>query len=256
MIFTGKQGMALCAGVLSSMIGTGAQASFQIVNVDAEAAPWVWSDTLNSAYRFGPGANGTGVPDYSAPVSIKLADLGIGAGGSLYLNFIDGLTSAFGGEPVVDNNGYIGIGFKDGAPGPGGQILPSHYYPAAWGTAAYPSNPSGFGIFLQALLGALTDDNGSIIQLFSLGTVSPDANGDQLYTSGVSLQVPVGATYVQFGLNDDIFANNTGSLNVCVSSADGQCAGSPAPVPAPAAAWLFGAGLAAVAGFGRGRNRP
>lgn len=216
-----------------------ANASYQILNVAATAGPWSWQEGgLNDGYRYGLGATtgSSALPDYTAPVRLKLSDLGLSAGDGIWINYHGGLTSAFGGIPTVNNNGYEGSPFKDDSLGSSGEHFPSVYYPGDWGSALNPSDPGAAGVFLQALLGAMTDDNGNIIQLLNIGTIFPGP----AYLFGISFSVPVGATYVQFGFNDDIFADNTGSIDVCVSSANNQCR---APVvPVPAAFWLFASG--------------
>ncbi|WFP48593.1 hypothetical protein PL263_10755 [Methylomonas sp. EFPC3] len=248
-----KRGIFPCLLIgLLATVAAPASASYQVVNVAATAGPWMWeAGGLNDSYRYGLGADGSPAsPDYTAPSRLKLADIGIGAGDAVFIGYRSGLTSAIGGVPAVDNSGYVGNSYKDDQPGSSGQVLPSFYLPGEWGVAQNPANPASYGVFLQALLGALTDDAGNIVELFSLGTVVDD-NGNPTPVSGVAFTVPVGVSYIQFGFNDDIFHDNTGSVSVCVNGDDAQCT---APVPLPAAAWLFGVGIAGLLGY-RPRRR-
>ena len=241
---------AVFPSVLTGLLAMAtAEASSQIVNVPATAGPWAWeAGGLNDAYRYGLGADGSASPDYTAPTRLKLADIGIGVGDSVFIQYGSGLTSAFGGLPAVDNSGYVGSSYKDDQPGSSGQVFPSYYLPGEWGVTQDPTNPAAYGLFLQALLGALTDDTGNIVELFSLGTVAYD-DGAPNPVNAIAFSIPNGATYLQFGFNDDIFSDNTGAVSVCVNSADAQCTST---VPLPGAAWLFGAG---IAGLVRYRSR-
>jgi len=260
MQFASKKLATIFFGLMVALSTASAEASFQIVNVDAKSGPWAWVDGgLNSELQYGLGANGSdGIPDYADPARVKLSDLGISPGDSIYLTFLDGLTSAFGDDPLVNgvnNNGYVGSVFKDAELGSSDQVFPSFYFPDEYGSAQSVSFPELYGNFLQALLGSLTDDQGSVVELFSLGTIVPtDDSGGQGFVFGINFLIPENATYVQFGFNDDIFADNTGSLNVCVSSADDQCVGTPAAVPVPGAIWLFSTAVAGVLGFCRKRK--
>ncbi|WP_064039562.1 hypothetical protein [Methylomonas koyamae] len=242
----------VCLAGLLAFSSAQAHASYQVLNVAGTAGPWVWEvGGLNDAYRYGVGADGSdAIPDYTAPARLKLSDIGVGAGDALHIFFLGGLTSAFGDIPDVNNNGYVGSVFKDDELGSSGQVFPSYYYESEWGKTQNPSDPAPYGLFLQALLGALTDDNGGIIELLTLGTVVYTGEG-QGFLVGSSFGIPDGATHIQFGFNDDIFGDNTGALNVCVSSEDNQCA---PPVPLPGAVWFFASGIAGFLAYQRKRN--
>ncbi|NJA05348.1 hypothetical protein HC024_06325 [Methylococcaceae bacterium WWC4] len=239
-------------GATLGLMSLTADAAYQIVNVAGTAGPWDWElGGLNGDYAYGLGADGSdAIPDYTPPARLKLADIGIGAGDSIYITYLDGLTNAFGDVPNVNNNGHVGSVFKDDELGSSGQVLPSYYYESEWGKNQDPDDPAPYGLFLQSLVGALTDDGGNIVQLLSVGSVIKLDSG-QGFVYGISFELPVGATYVQFGLNDDIFGDNTGSLNVCVSSVDEECGTS--PVPVPGAVWMFGSAIAGLATYLRRR---
>lgn len=261
MQFVSKKLATIFFGLVMTLTAAAANASFQIVNVDAKSGPWSWVDGgLNSDFQYGLGANGSdGIPDYADPARVRLSDLGINPGDSIYLTFLDGQTSAFGDDPLtngVNNNGYVGSVFKDSELGASDQVFPSFYLPGDYGSAQSASFPELYGNFLQALLSSITDDQGTILRIFSLGSViATDDNGGQGFVFGVSFAVPDNAAYVQFGFNDDIFSDNTGSLNVCVSSADDQCVAGPAAVPVPGAIWLFGSALLGGFSFCRKQKR-
>src|SRR6185295_14689452 len=123
-------------------------------------------------------------------------------GTHLLISYLSGLTGAFPGDPpVVD-----GIGYGPNPPSPfvfdasdnvgnSGHVFPSFYM------SPYP-------IYLNALVATFADASGNIV-----GTPFAVNNGP------IDVVVPVGATRLQFGFNDDIFADNSGSLNVQVSDA-------------------------------------
>jgi PEP-CTERM motif len=130
---------------------------------------------------------------------------------SVTITYVSGLTSAFGGlAPSVDALGYVGSLFGSGMGltglGSSGQPFPSFFID--------PTN-SGPPIYLMALIGAFTDSSGVVI-----GT--PFATGDGPFM----ISVPGGATELSLGVNDDIFSDNSGSLQINVA---GISSGVPEP---------------------------
>lgn len=217
-----------------SLSGTAQAAA--IFTVDGTSNPWNWTKGgLNDAFQFGA-QDGTG------PTIASFAAAGITAGGSWAVVYKSGVTSAFGGAPPsVNNNGYVGSIFKDDDPGSSGNYFPGHYMPTEWN-----SDP-GAGLFLNALVGAFTDDNGQIIgNPFSVGTVFFDGANYSFLIGVGGNPTPAGATRIQLGLNDDIFSDNSGSLDVCVGENFDACANATAAVPEPSswALMLAGFGLA------------
>lgn len=193
----------------ASLAGGAHAASYAIVTVQATDMPWTWNDTtgFNSSYEFGT-QDGTG------PATFQFSNLGIGAGDAYGLLYLDGITSAFdGAPPIADNRGYAGSPFKNDDPGSSGNYFPSLYLSDDYGTV-----PDA-GVFLNALVGAFTDASGRVIQPFSLGNVYDDGS----WLVGFSSSLAAGVTQVQFGVNDDIFAENTGFLRVCIDRASGAC---------------------------------
>lgn len=154
--------------------------------VDSHAAPW--DPAVNPNFHFGVGDN------IGPTIVSGLQGFDFNTGDVLNITYFGGLTSAFGGVPVVDGNGYVGSPFRNDDPGSSGTGFPSQYMD-------FSTND----IFLQALVGTFTDSSGVIVG-------SPFAINNAL-----SIAVPNGASQLQLGFNDDIFADNTGALDVNVS---------------------------------------
>ena len=226
----------LIAGMAAalSVAGTAQAVDFITVNVSGTAMPWTYDvGSLNDSYQYG-------IQDGTGPAIVNFADLGINAGDNFGILFIGGLTSAFGGVPDVDNGGYRGSIFKNAELGSSGTRFPSFYLPGDYGVG--PDE----GVFLQSLVGAFADIDGAIVSPFSLGRVGGSGSTTLIGFSG---GLGAGITRVQFGFNDDIFADNTGSLRVCVDRGDDSCSrfyfgGGAVPEPATWAMMITGFGLA------------
>ncbi len=214
-----------CFAVLSTLlVSPVAYAGYVEVTVNGQSGPWNWTPSgLNSAYAYGPETQ-----DFLPPTVVNLASIGTGPGSDLFILYKGGLTSAFGGQPSVDQAGYVGSIFKDDVLGSSGQLFPSNYMPGNWGgnqefNGNPVADPGNYGIFLQALVAAITDNNGDVLNAFPIGYVIPVSDGQggyqQGYVFGISFQIQdANAAYLQLGMNDDIFSDNTGSLQVCVAS--------------------------------------
>lgn len=255
--------IALALGVVAGA----ATAGFQQVTVDGQSGPWNWTaGGQNGAYNYGPTPH-----DFKAPTVVDLASIGSGFGKDLFILYKSGKTSAFGNPTPpgdVDQAGYVGSVFKDNDPGSSGGFFPSLHMSNNWGvnqefpTGTPVSDPENYGVFLQALVAALTDDLGSVLNPFPVGYVIPVSNGVGGYTQGIvfglSFQVTtVGATKLSLGMNDDIFSDNTGSLQVCVASsqADMDRCIRGSRVPEPGTVLLLG-GAALAAAVLRRRREP
>jgi hypothetical protein len=118
----------------------------------------------------------------------------------------------------VGADGIIGSSFRNDVNGNSGQRFPGYYM------SPYRD------VYLMALVGTFTDDNGAIVgQPFEVGS------------GPTVLAVPTGATRLQLGINDDIFADNLGSFTVTVTE------NVTSPVPVPGGMLLLAPGLACLA---------
>ncbi|MBL8555288.1 MAG: PEPxxWA-CTERM sorting domain-containing protein [Phenylobacterium sp.] len=215
-----------------AMCGTAQAADYSVVNVLGTDMPWLWDhDALNVGYQFGT-QDGTG------PSVFNFADLGIGEGDSYGVLFVGGQVGVFGGPPDVTNKGYDYLSFKNDGLGSSGTVFPSYYMPGDYGM-----NDTA-GVYLASLVGAFADAGGNVISPFSLGRVNDDGS----WLIGFSSSLGAGITHVQFGINDDIFADNSGSFSVCIDRGDNACFdafyGNGGGVPEPATWGLM------IAGFG------
>lgn len=229
----------LLVGALASLAlgGAAKSADYAIVDVAGTAMPWLWDDdAFNVDYQFGT-QDGTG------PAVFSLADFGIGEGDAFGLLFIGGMINAFGGDPEVTNKGYDYLtAFKNDALGSSDTVFPSYYLGGDYGT-----NDTA-GVYLGSLVGAFATADGAVVSPFSLGRVNDDGS----WLIGFSSSLGAGITHVQFGINDDIFADNTGSFQVCIDHADDTCfnrfygggGGGAVPEPATWAMMIAGFGLA------------
>ena len=211
-----------CSGVLRlallSAVAFSLSASTVSVSVGGTAMPWLWDTvSMNTASSFGT-QDGTGptVVDSSSGLSFA-------PGGIFTITYLAGLTGAFG-VPEVD-----GVGYGPNAPSPfefvaddgggsSGQFFPSRYM------GPYP-------IYLNTLVGTFADSSGNIV-----GTPFAIFNGP------FAILVPTGATRLQLGINDDIFADNPGSLDVSVAGPDAITG----TVPEPSGFVLMGSSIIAA----------
>jgi hypothetical protein len=197
-----KLGIALAA--VAALVSVGAAAS--VLSVDGRAGPW--DPTIAGNFDYG-------VHDNIGPVSFS-----VNPGDNITITYLSGMTSAFGGTPDVGPDGYIGgffgTGLGESQTGSSGTFFPSYVF----------TGDLGDPVYLNALIGDFVDASGVVLSAFA------PSFGPYLITA------PAGAVALQFGLNDDIFGDNTGALelNVTGSSSRG--------VPEPAA-WAM-----LITGFG------
>jgi uncharacterized protein (TIGR03437 family) len=158
-----------------------------LLNVPGTAMPWLYSTAsggLNSKYQFG-------LADGSNPVIVSSANgINFSAGSTLTVTYLNGSVSV-GPEialPYTDASGFPGNTTTST-----GTFAPGHYM-----------NPVGY---ISELVGVFTDNSGSII-----GT--PFALGD----GPTPLTIPVGATQLQLGVDDDKYSDNVGSWVIQVIS--------------------------------------
>jgi hypothetical protein len=197
-------------------------ASTTTVNVTVAGTAQPWSYTpggLNTNFQFG-------INDGGAPLVVNAASgISFAAGGTITVQYLSGLVSAGSGFAAVDAGGNTQLTFNNN-PGNSGKVAPSAYM-----------NPASYPIFLTELVGTFATSTGLIV-----GTPFKLANGP------TQVVIPSGATQLQLGVNDDIYADNTGSWLVSVTGP------SVTVIPEPASVVL--AATAVLAGFGyAGRRR-
>lgn len=118
------------------------------------------------------------------------------------------------GPPLYDASGDHSYTANNN-PGSSGRYFPSRYF-----------SPADYPAYLSALVGTFANGAGQIVGTpFLIGNLR-------------SVVVPVGATRLQMGINDDIFHDNSGSLTVQVTGP------SLSSVPEPGALVLAATGLA------------
>jgi hypothetical protein len=166
------------AGLLFSATITTA-ASGTLLTVPGNAMPWLYSTNpggVNYAYQYG-------LDDGANPVIVSAANgFDFTTGGTLTITYLSGMVSV-GPEiplPYTDADGLV----NDTATSTG-TFAPGHYMsPVA---------------FIGELVGTFADANGAIV-----GT--PFAIGD----GPTNLTIPLGATQLQLGVDDDKFSDNVG----------------------------------------------
>ena len=249
----------LAASMALGLVSVTASAGFVEVTVDGKAGPWDWTTGgQNSGYAYGPA-----LQDFTAPTRVQLSSIGSGSGSDLFILYKSGLVSNFNGccggpwGPSGEDTSLL----KDDSIGTSGGPFPSLYMPGYWGSnlasnfnndplnAGVNADAADFGVFLMSLVAALTDDNGNIVDTpFSIGAVFPfnfgPPDAGRGFGIGVSFNVSqASATYLNLGINDDLFGDNGGAFQVCVASnqADIDACMSPATgVPEPATLALLG----------------
>jgi hypothetical protein len=124
-----------------------------------------------------------GVGDETGPTIFSAADgFDFTAGNTFTIAYLSGLVSAGGGFPATDANGDTALAFNN-LGGSSGKGAPSKYM----NTASYPIN-------LTELVGTFANSASALVGTpFKIGDLG-------------SAVVPVGATRLQLGVNDDIFA--------------------------------------------------
>jgi hypothetical protein len=197
-------------------IATMGSASATLVAVGGQTGPWDPTISGNPDY---------GTHDNGGPATVLVT-----SGATITIAYVSGLTSAFdGAPPSVDGMGYVGAIFGSGVGrtgiGSSGTPLPSFFID--------PTN-TGPDINLNELIGAFADATGLLVG-------SPFAVGN-----GLSMVAPAGATALLLGLNDDIFSDNSGELQIDV-------VGRVQSVPEPSALALM---LFGLAGLGSSWRRP
>ena len=190
-----------------------ATANADTFNVGGASGPWQYvNGGLNTSFQYG-------VDDQSGPTVVSsIGGMAIGAGQRISVSYVSGTvnSASTGVSPnnsFVDANGIPSLPNPD-ASGPNEHgVCPSFYMGESVATP----------IYVAELVGSFANSSGQIVG-------NPFALGD-----GPSiLSVPVGATQLQLGVNDNLYSDNIGSWNLDVEFA-------PAPEPSTAAVLGLGA---------------
>jgi len=181
------------ASVLLIFCGTFAHSYGQdamLLEVNANCGPWIFkTGGLNADYPYGRG-------DHLPPVVVKAdGKLPFRKGELIQITYLDKRVRpcAWNYDNSCNSEGET-LRLANDFKGNTGNYMPSHYIP-----------PSEYPIFLMALIGVFADEKGAIIgSPFKVGLHR-------------TVQVPVGATQLQLGINDDWFQApppNLGSYRV------------------------------------------
>jgi len=205
--------------VLSSALFVAHVAS--ATTIPSTAGPYDPLNPLNALIDYGS-------HDNTAPVAVA-----VNAGDNITITYVSGLTSGLGGAPVfVDANGYVdldyGSGFGRSGGGPPYGRFPSYYLD--------PTN-TGAPVNLNHLMGSFVSPLGKVLAAFAIG------NGP------FSITAPDGTAFLLLGMNDNLFSDNIGSLDVNVTGS------SALATPLPAALPLFVTGLGMLSALGWRRKR-
>jgi len=183
--FLFRVGLAL-AGLTLASPGPAAMADTVTLKVPGTAMPWIIKKK-NPDLPYGK-ADGT------APV---VAPLKLAAGMELQITATGSTTTVAGGG-----------GFD-----PGGQqefICDDHLGGSGMPFPSLYMNHAFYPVHLNELVAIFTDGKGRMVKSpFPVGT-------------GLTIAVPEGAEAIQFGLNDDIYADNSGGIEVTVTAASAQ----------------------------------
>jgi hypothetical protein len=235
-------------GILCVLAFAASSAGAVTVNVlvDSQAMPWLTTPPpvtppftgLNYPFFF------YGLQDGKPPTIVDASQgFSFAPGGAFTISYLNGFTSpygGFGGGTFGDGNGLNGVfsSFKQ----------PTKYYDS------YPFvyNSPGLGNYYPTLYTFLGADPASEYYLGCLVGTFADSSGTIagmpffIGDGPVSVTVPVGATRLQLGINDDLFSDNRGILLVEVTG--------PGNAPIPTTTLLFGSGLLGLVGWRRFRK--
>lgn len=152
-----------------------------IITVDSHCGPW--DPSVNPTFPYGRA-------DQNAPAAMPVTP-----GERVFIGNATGQVRAAGDFPLTGPDGYTSDPY---GPVDNKQLTPGIYCPSARTPADWPT-------YLVALMGTFADSSGLLVgQPFEIGTKS------------LLVTVPEGASQLLFGLNDDKFADNSGSFSVQV----------------------------------------
>ncbi len=178
--------LKLCiAGAVTALLGLSYQASAQEVTVKVAGTAMPWTVVKKNPNL--PYGKNDGTPPAVNP------DLKLVAGMQLKIT-ATGATTTVAGGGSFDPNGQADF-ICDDHIGGSGMPFPSLYM-----------NHGFYPVHLNELVAVFTDGKGQIVK-------SPFPVGSQM-----TITVPPGAVSLQFGINDDIYADNAGEIDVTITS--------------------------------------
>jgi hypothetical protein len=193
--------------------------------VNGTTGPWLFANGgLNTAYQYDNVIQFNSYYDYvyiTPPTVISAADgFRFSVGDSLTISYLSGGIATASGAAY-----YNALGNTSG--GPLNNSNPSNYGPAP----SFYMNPSSYPIYTGELVGTFANSTGQIVGTpFAVGNLG-------------TATIPVGATRLQLGVNDDLFGDNSGSWNIQVTG-----------IPEPATWSLLALGIVAILGGCRVRR--
>ena len=107
-----------------------------------------------------------------------------------------GSTTTVAGGGSFDPDGQADY-ICDDKVGGSGSIFPSKFI-----------NPAFYPVRLNELVAVFTDADGHVVK-------SPFPIGKHMV-----IRAPAGAVHIQFGINDDVFADNSGEIDVTIAASD------------------------------------
>jgi uncharacterized protein (TIGR03437 family) len=178
-------------GACSSSTSPGGGSGSETTTVTVNGNQGPWEQSLNPNFNYGDVTN-TGPTVISASSGISFTP-----GGTITVTYASGTVNVFpeDGYPATDANGYPGDATNN-------QVIATY--------GSYPSNfmnPSSYPVYASELVGTFAS-NGVIV-----GTPFPVGDGP------VSFVIPAGANQLLLGVDDNDYADNTGSWTLNVAYA-------------------------------------
>ncbi len=180
-----KKMLDFACALLLAGVATPAAATDVTVTVAGKTMPW--SQEANPQLPFGRN-------DGAPPVIVPLTDV---QPGEKVVIMAEGWTTTVPGGPHFGPSGQADF-VTDDHPGNSGAFFPSRLVA-----------PNQFPVHLNALIACFIDAEGKLV-------ARPFAVGEQF-----AVNMPANAVAIAFGINDDIYAENEGALQVRVVTAAG-----------------------------------